>query len=107
MTPSEIIAQIMAFLGLVSRPFSDGVILAAILGGLIFGLLYNRHLKLPSALIYHYFTACVVFLLSVAVVKLVTIGQVAFAGYIGVGILWGIFVFFTWVGSKIGGPVKI
>lgn len=83
------------------RPLTNYTLVAALVGGLIFGRVYNKRLRIPNFVLYHQLIAVLVFLVSVGVVRVIATGSLAFAGYIGIGILWGLFLFFTFLGSKL------
>lgn len=82
-------------------PLQGGILVAAVLAGLIFGYGYNKRLRLSSRLIYHKFIAAAVFLLFVAVIRWIVTGTLSPAGYIGVTFLWGIYCIFIYIGSQL------
>lgn len=89
----------------VLAPLSPEIMLAAITAGLLFGGIYNYHLRLPENLAYHKLVAgwgfilCMfIFRLGSAILAGTTIANPA--GWIGIGILWATFCLFIWIGRR-------
>jgi hypothetical protein len=102
---------IIQFLLEVVRPLSPPIILCCLVAGLLFGGLYQHRLALPNTIIYHILMAgwsfmSVFFLFRLASAILTSTAAPAFAGWIGVGIMWGLYCLGIFLGNKVAKKIS-
>jgi hypothetical protein len=89
-------------------PLSLPILLAAMTAGLFFGRIYNRRNHLPNSIIYHKLITGWGFLFFLFLFRggeQILAGKAAvlffsFFGWIGIAILWAIFIGFIWIGKN-------
>lgn len=96
----------LVFLAAMLKPLSLEIILAALTSGLFLGAIYNHRLALPESMVYHQLIAGLTFIMCMFLFRLGSsiIGGVLIpnpAGWLGIGILWGIFCLFIVLGRFI------
>lgn len=102
---------ILSFLGLVFAPLSIGIVFTAVFAGIFLGALYNYQMNIPEDLIFHKAVAgwtFIFFILVFRIASTITEGIVLtnYIGWIGIAILWGIYIFGIWIGQRLVKKVK-
>jgi hypothetical protein len=100
--------DLLVILHAMLSPLSLPIVLAAMTAGLFFGRIYNRRNHLPDSIIYHKMVTGWGFLFFMFLFRgadQVLAGKgaiifISFFGWIGVGILWTIFIAFIWIGKN-------
>ena len=95
------------FLAQILAPLSVGIVITAIAAGLFMGSFYNYQLKIQESLVFHKAVAgwafiAFIFMFRVATALATPGAEVPnFLGWIGIGMLWGIYCGSIYVGERL------
>jgi hypothetical protein len=82
-------------------PLSISLVLAAVFAGLFLGAFYNYLLEVPEWVVFHKLVAGWAFIAFMFMFRLAEGAATSFFGWIGIGLLWGLFCLFIWLGNRL------